>query len=370
MSFKEVQVLSLVPDSIKEKGLEENLHIPYLYDHQERLLKSIAIYGKNSHGKSNFIKGFQFFQKFILTSFSTGQIQDKIDVQPFLLNNTMAEKPSYFEISFFVKDTKYRYTCTLTAKEIIEEELHYAQLKVRENYLFKRKGQEIIISKSWNKEADNHITQIISFARPHILLLSVLLSQEKIPRIQSIFNWLNSNLIIPDDYLKELTNARSIYSDPLYKKLILKFIKNADLGFKTIFDKVEDFSKPHLRLEKGLLNMWFDKEIRDFELYTNHEVYNNEGVIINSIDFELQKNESAGSIKYFILISLISYAIKNSSLIWIDELDARFHSSLLEMLIKSFHNPAINPINSQMIFTTHNTILLDKKLRRDHMVVV
>ena len=282
----------------------------------------------------------------------------------------MAEKPSYFEISFFVKDTKYRYTYTVTAKEIIEEELHYSQLKVRENYLFKRKGQDIIISKTWNKEAENQISQITSFAKPHILFLSVLVSQEKIPRIQSIFNWLNSNLVVPDDYLRELTKARSIYSDPSYKKLILKFIKNADLGFTTIFDKVDNLSKSHLQLEKGLLNMWFDKEIKEFELYTNHEVYNNEGIVTSSIDFELQKNESAGSIKYFVLISLISYAIRNSHLIWIDEIDARFHSSLLEMLIKSFHNPVINPINSQMIFTTHNTILLDKKLRRDQMVVV
>ncbi|WP_315823504.1 hypothetical protein [Paraflavitalea speifideaquila] len=53
-----------------------------------------------------------------------------------------------------------------------------------------------------------------------------------------------------------------------------------------------------------------------------------------------------------------------------DELDARFHSLLLEMLIASFHNPEINPINSQLIFTTHNTHLLDQKLRRDQMVIV
>ena len=40
------------------------------------------------------------------------------------------------------------------------------------------------------------------------------------------------------------------------------------------------------------------------------------------------------------------------------------------MLVTSFHNPEINPINSQLIFTTHNTQLLDQKLRRDQMVIV
>jgi len=367
LSFKDIQTINLVPDGLKD--LKENLHIPYLYDHQDRLLKSIAIYGHNSYGKTNFIKGFQFFQSFIFNSFSSGQINTSIETQPFLLNPEMVKKPSFFEITFLIKEIKYRYRFTLTANEIIEEELHYAEAKIRENYLFERRGQDFKISKNWNKEADNKINQATSFTKPHILFLSVLFSQENIPRIKSISNWLGSNLVIPDNYLKELMKARAIYSDLTYKNLISKFIKNADLGFYTIFDKVESLSNSNLQLEKGLLNMWFDKEIKNFELYTSHEVFS-EKKVIGHIEFELQKNESAGSLKYFVLVCLISYAIKNSQLIWVDELDARFDSSLLEMLVQSFHNSEINPINSQMIFTTHNTVLLDKKLRRDQMVFV
>jgi len=368
LSFKNIQTLSLIPDGLKD--LSENLHIPYLYNHEDRLLKSVAIYGHNSYGKSNFIKSFQFFQKLIFNSFSTGQIKNTIDIQPFLLNTEMLNKPSFFELIFLIKETKYRYTFTLNSKEIIEEELHYSELKVRENYLFKRKGKDIITSKIWNKESDNKLNQAIYFTKSHILFLSVLLSQENIPRVQSISNWLGANLVIPDDYLKELKKARAIYSDPIYKGLILKFIKNADLGFTTIFDKVENLSNSKLTLEKGLLNMWFDKEIKSFDLFTSHGVYNEEQKIVDNIEFELQKNESSGSLKYFILVSLISYAIKNSQLIWVDELDARFDSSLLKMLLQAFHNPKINPMNSQMVFTTHNTVLLDKNLRRDQMVVV
>ena len=368
LSFKDIQTLNLAAEALKD--LNNNVHIPYLYDHNERLLKSIAIYGHNSHGKSNFIKGFQFFQSFIFNSFSLGQTTNVIDTQPFLLDTSMINKPSFFEITFLVKETKYRYKITLTSKEILNEELHYAESKIRENYLFERTGQDFKISKIWNKESNNKIDQAIYFTRPHILFLSVLMSQDNIPRIPSISQWLGSNLVIPDDYIKELLKARTIYSDPLYKSLILKFISAADLGFTTIFDRVENMTKSHLKLEKGLFNMWFDKEIKNFDLYTNHDVFNDSKVVVDNIEFELQKNESAGSIKYFIIISLLSFAIKNSQLIWVDELDSRFHSSLLEMLIQSFHNPEINPINSQLIFTTHNTILLDKKLRRDQMVFI
>ncbi|HXB43080.1 MAG TPA: ATP-binding protein [Puia sp.] len=368
LSFKEIQKLNLVPDVIKD--LKENLHIPYFYDPEMRLLKSCALYGHNSHGKSNFIKGFQFFQHFIFTSFSHGQGMNTITREPFRLNPSMADKPSFFEITFLLKQTKYRYVFALTSEEIIEEGLYYAEAKIRENYLFERKGQDFKISKAWNKETENQAEHALSFAKPHILLLSVLLSQKNVPKIQDISNWLSGNLVIPDDYLTEIVKAKNIYSDLTYKNLILKFIKNADLGFRTVFDKVDSLSKNHQHFDKGIFNIWFDKEIKNFQLYTGHDLYNNDKKIVGNVEFELQKNESAGSIKYFILVSLLSYAIKNSLLIWVDELDARFHSSLLEMLVQSFHNPEINPINSQMIFTTHNTVLLDKKLRRDQMVVI
>ena len=288
LSFKEIQTLNLVPEGLKD--LDGNLHIPYLYN----------------------IKGFQFFQKFVFNSFSYGQINNTIDVQPFLLNTSMYNKPSFFEITFLIKETKYRYRFALNSKEIFEEELHYSELKIRENYLFKRSGQDIIISKTWNKESDNKLNQAIYFTKPHILFLSVLLSQENIPKILSISNWLSANLVIPDDYIKELMKARTIYSDPTYKSLIMKFIKNADLGFTTIFDKVENMSNSKLQLEKGLLNMWFDKEIKNYDLYTSHNIFNLDKAIVENIEFELQKNESSGSIKYFIITSLITFRNVNS----------------------------------------------------------
>src|ERR1700734_3227583 len=102
LSFKDIQSLSLVADSLKE--LEENLHIPYFYNIEERILKSVAIYGHNSHGKTNFIKSFQFLHNFIFTSFSAGQIKNDIAIEPFRLNSSMKDKPSFFELIFLVKE--------------------------------------------------------------------------------------------------------------------------------------------------------------------------------------------------------------------------------------------------------------------------
>lgn len=367
LSFRNKQTLSLEPDGLKE--FPENVLIPYLYSPNERLLKSVAIYGHNSYGKTNLLKGFSFLQKLVFSSFSVGQTTHQIPIEPFRLNTAMQGQPTTFEIIFLVKQTKYRYRIALTETQIIEEELHYAENKIRENFLFVRIGQEFRVSKNWNKESNNRVEQATFFTKPHILFLSVLLSQENIPKVTDVAKWFSSNLVIPDTYLEEFSKAHAVYSDGNYRALILKFIENADVGFNTIFDKVESLSKTH-SLEKGLLNMWFEKEIKNFELFTKHVLYDAEHKEVGSIEFDLQKNESAGSIKYFIIVCLLAYAIRNSQTVWIDELDARFDSTLLEMLVKTFHHPDVNPVKSQMIFTTHNTILLDECLRRDQMIVV
>lgn len=368
LSFKSIQSLNLVPDALKE--LKENLHTPYLYDPNDKVLKSIAIYGHNSHGKSNFIRAFQFLRDFIFSSFSLGQTQSQIDVEPFRLNTEMLNRPSFFEITFLIKETKYRYQIQLNAEKVIAEGLYYAESGIRENYLFERVEKDIKVSKSWNKDNGNKIENLVPFAKQHVLFLSVLLSQDNINRVQEIAKWFNASMIIPDEYKLEFTKARTVYSDIEYRPLILKFIEKADLGFTTIFDKIENTQRGSRPIEKGLLNMWYDSEMKNFDLYTKHIVFDEHHKQVNTIEFELEKNESAGSIKYFIIVCLLAYAIKNNQLIWIDELDARFHSDLLEMLVTSFHDPKMNAINAQMIFTTHNTILMDKKLRRDQMVAV
>lgn len=367
LSFKDVQTLNLVPDPLKE--LPENQHIPYLYDPNERLLKSIAIYGHNSHGKTNLLKAFRFFHDLIFTSFSAGQVENKIDISQFRLNTSMVGKPSFFEITFIIKETRYRYRAQLTENRIIEEGLYYAEAKIRENFLFVRVEQDIRLSKSWNKENNNQVERVMLFAKPHILFLSVLLSQEKISRINQIFKWLQSNIFISDDYRNELKRARSVNSELEYRDLIRRFIRLGDLGFVDIYDKIEK-TKKSKNFNTEIVNTWYDSEIKHFDLYTIHDIYDERHKIVDNVEFEFQKSESAGSIKYFIIVSLLALAIKKSQIIWIDELDARMHSKLLTFLVQSFHNPKINATEAQMIFTTHNTIIMDRYLRRDQMVAV
>lgn len=371
LSFKEVVTLDMIAEALKEK--KDYLHVPYFYNMDLPLVKSMTIYGHNSHGKSNLLKAYAFFRNFILHSFSLGKaINNEIGVEPFLLNSSMHEKPSMFEVVFVLKETKYRYGFMATKQKIVEEWLYYAESKVRENPLFHRYEQEFRdISKNWNKESGNRIDQARMFTKPSNLFLSVLLSQDGIPRIEQISKWFKGNIVLTGNNYESLINggAASIYSKLEYRDLILKFIRGADLGFNSIFDKLSSSIQKE-KLRPDTANFLFDAEMTNFDLRTVHNVYNQNDEFIKSIEFDLVKNESAGSIKYFIVACFLSYVIVNSQLIWIDELDSSLHTNLLAALVLAFNNNDINSNGAQLIFTTHNTILLDDKLRRDQILLV
>lgn len=372
LSFKDKQTLNLNAEALKE--LQGHLHIPYLYNHKERILKSAVLFGHNSHGKSNFLKAYTFFINFLMNSFNLSKGNNRIDTESFELNTSTLNKPSLFEAEFIIKNIKFRYGYEVTKEKVISEWLFYSQPPVRENSLFVRNGQDFQLNKTWNKETGNRIeNQGIPFAKPQTLLLSVLLSQEDIPKINLISEWINSNIFLSsftDNIESLIKSSVGIFSKEEYKRQILKLIEDADLGFETIFDKIEQTAKNNSTYEKEIFNIWYANEINRFELYTNHNVYDENYILWSKKQFDLIKKESDGTIKYFILVCLFAYALKNGSIVIIDELDSRLHTLLFEVLIKQFHSNKLNKNGSQLIFTAHNTVLLNKKMRRDQIVFV
>ena len=363
-SFKDKQTLSFQPEGLKE--LRNHVHEPLMFSPPEELLKSIALYGHNSYGKSNFIKALLFFRDFVETSFTQPGF---LRVEPFLLNTSTQNAASSFEIIFYIADIKYRYGFQVKSNRIISEGLYYSSVGVRENHLFQRVEQDVFINKTWNKENGNKLEiQCIPFASDNILLLSVMKAQS-ISHIKEIAKKISEMIIITEVDKETLAKAVLIFSDNIYQERILSFIKNADLGFISIFDKIETKIKSS-KLEKDLLNIWYRDQIKRFDLFTWHELYNENLDQVGNIEFDFLKKESEGSVKFFILTSFFIYAIVNNIFICIDELDSKLHVDLLKFIIKEYHDPNVNLSTAQLIFTSHNTVILDRQLRRDQFVVV
>ncbi|WP_170117743.1 AAA family ATPase [Chitinophaga ginsengisoli] len=356
-------------EALKEK--KGFTHIPFLHNPKISLLKSAAIYGHNSFGKSNLLKAYVSFQQTILNSFTIGNIAYETSIEPFRLNTTTLNKPSFFEAIFIIKQTKYRYGFEIYEKKVVSEWLYYTDGVSREHTLYIRVGQDYgEISKLWLKNTGNKVHEAKVFTKSNNLFLSTLLSQEGILRIDDIAGWFKGNLILNGNYgLTPNNSAVQIYSNEEYRNIILKFLDNADLGFKSVFEKVSRYIN-----EKGyhtdLINTVFDTKQANFDLYTQHKIYDDNYKIQRTIEFDLIKNESSGSIKYFILACYLAYALKRGQLIWIDEIDASLSTQLLTFLLEIFNDDKNNVCGGQLIFIAHNTALLDNKLRRDQIWLV
>lgn len=369
LSFRDKAVLELIPDALKE--YPENLHTPILYDLNFKLLKSMSIYGHNSHGKSNFIKSYIFFQRLILHS-TDPNTSENIDVDNFRLNKATTQRPSSFEIIFLLQKTRYRYGFRVMPNQVIEEWLYYAEARVRENYLFHRVDQETKVSRIWQKEVASIVERSIHFTQKHQLLLSSLITARSIPQpVDQIASWLKGNVILADVSEEEnLRRAMMILSVNEYRPLIQTLIDRADLGFISIQNKIDSLTTNKLAIDEEILKMWYKAELMEFSLYTRHNVYDSAHNKIDSVYFEFLKNESAGTLRFLVVACFLAYAIKKGQLILIDEIDSKFHSDLLQLLIQFYNDPAINVSGSQMIFTTHNTILLNNMLRRDQVMLI
>ena len=78
--------------------------------------------------------------------------------------------------------------------------------------------------------------------------------------------------------------------------------------------------------------------------------------------------ESNGTMKMFHLFDFLMDTLRNGRVLFVDELDAKLHPLLTRYIINLFHNSEINIGNGQLIYSTHDTVNLNKEtFRRDEI---
>ena len=80
-------------------------------------------------------------------------------------------------------------------------------------------------------------------------------------------------------------------------------------------------------------------------------------------------DESSGTRALLFLSGPVLDILKNGLTMVIDELDTSLHPLLVRELVRLFHRPEVNTGGAQLIFTTHDTSLLDAPnlFRRDQV---
>lgn len=368
LSFKESTSIDLTATSLTEYR-NDNLIQTQLNDLS--LLKSLVIYGANSSGKSNLFKAIQFVRWFILNSSKDFQANEEINVEQFRLSTETIQKPSFFEIEFIDNATRYRYGFEVDKIKITKEWL-YSQIKTKENLLFSRDYQEIKISKKFDLSSE----KLLKITRENALFLSVC-AQFNIEIAISILKVIREIKFLSGiddtgsmDYtVKMMTNEKQ-------NTFVNNFIKGANLGFNEV--KIEKIAITEDLLNKSKI----PKEIQKYILKSNedntvistkHAVYDENNKIVGETYFDLMRDESLGTRKYFSLAGPIIDTLLNGKTLIIDEFDSRLHPVLIKAMIMLFNSAENNPYNAQLIFASHNSTFINasnKLFRRDQIVIV
>jgi len=373
-SFKDIQTLNLASAKIKSKyeSIDENNIITDPKYKDTSFLKSKAIYGANACGKSNIVKALVTFIKIIRQSVKDEKVLNLVDT--FKLSTETDNKPSFFQLIFWIDSVRYRYGFEIDDKKIYAEWL-FGKSGERELTYFIRDDQKIIkidktnfsegyklISLFDNNTSDNEIFRDNSLFLSSIASLGFgKLSKLLIDNIVSIsiINGLGHNGLF--------SYASDSLNDENKKKYILDFLKYGDTGIEDLdtFDiPLENSSK---KSESGNNSPENDKKRR--LTISKRKKYDKNLEFLENQYFPFSIMESEGTLKLFELSPFIFKALKENSPLIIDEFDARFHPLLTKKIIKLFNSN--KNLSSQLIFTTHDTNLLSADLlRRDQIEFV
>jgi AAA15 family ATPase/GTPase len=371
LSFKELTTFSMVGmKSFKEYEPSNVIS----FDENLKILKTAVVYGNNGSGKSNFIQSLGFLKGFVLNSFRDTlltELPDKIPVKKFLLNQGCDTLPSYFEITFRIAQTRYRYGFEVSPEKVLSEWLYHATTK--EVPLFKRENNTIIINKSSFKEGLGLETKIKS----NVLFLTRIAYDNGVISNQIIDWFKNLNVIsgIHDRIYKAYT-IQKLKTDKHFKRWVSKFVTFLEinqLSTEEIDSSILDIDK--LRAEEmdedlnhllSSLQKLQSKQPKYEQIVTWHRRYDIHNFLIDTIPFNFEEQESAGTKKLIYLLGPWYDTLKWGKILVVDELDSRLHPNLIKYLVAFFHET--NRLNAQLVFVTHSTELLSKDyLRRDQI---
>ncbi|MFY8187548.1 MAG: AAA family ATPase [Flavobacterium sp.] len=361
-SISDLQTISFAATSLKSSKENEQVDNNNIVSEDGmKLLKTIGIYGANASGKSNIIKALEYFCQSVSDLPSPESRLSRL-TQPFLYQNDIENTASFFQIVLIVSGKKYRYGFTVkmnpealnnpeVSREVIVSEWLFGPKNTNQVKYFLRTNLQVDKTSLPGNES------IASLEYEHTLFLTHAASYNKdiCAEIRNaIKGFITSKFSIRSDFYR-FHSIRQI-EDIKLKPRFIDFLKSFGLNYSDIYFKKDDESnkKNNYPLDKLFL--------------TKIACHNNSV----SVTLNMEDNESEGTKKLFDLAGLLLHAfnIEKSGLIILDEIDSNFHPSLLIKLIRMFNDPEINKSNTQLLFTSHDTNLLDSTImRRDQFYI-
>lgn len=351
-SIRETQTLSMAASKYDKELVETNCTETPVSG-LPRLLRSAVIYGPNAAGKSNLLKALGFMKNFVLQSHSL-QEGESIDVVPFALAVDTKHEPSEFEI-FFIQDS-IRYQFGFAANgHLVTKEWLYSYPKGRVKRLYERAYDPATNDYKWYDPSLNGPKELWKKStRKNALFLSTAI-QLNSEQLKPVFNWFQTGLqvVFPSGEIS-LHNSVTQCATDEGRENIMEFMNAADLSIAGI----------EVHRAVTTLDTVNEQSPKDRPSLIRFQHKSDTGELL-TLNFS---EESDGTQKLFSYAGPLLDVLAIGRLLVVDELDTSLHPLMVRFLISLVHNPAINKHNAQLIFTTHDTSVLDPDLyRRDQI---
>jgi len=285
-------------------------------------------------------------------------------VQPFRLDAQSANQPSEFEITFLLDGVRYQYGFAMTAQRIVSEHLLVYKAFKPQRWFTRQFDADIskdVYDFGPGLKGPKNVWE--GATRPNSLFLSMAV-QLNSEALRPVFDWFINHLIIFNEQaqLNPQISIQKLKQDE-GRKEICNFLSAADISIANIDVEIRKVpgQAVHFDLVAGKTEVRTE-EVEEHRLRFHHVTEQGRAI------FDLS-DESNGTRNLLFLAGPVLDILSKGLTLVIDELDTSLHTLLVRKLVRLFHCPDINTGGAQLIFTTHDTSLLDAPdlLRRDQI---
>lgn len=361
-------------------------HLPHHKKHCNGVdfLRLSAIYGANASGKSNFVRAIGLLQNIV----KKGKIIDEVSDYKFKLSGEAFTKPISLAIELLSNSKMYYYTLTFDQKKILNETLVETFKDKEDRIVFERsltnERQEIpFIESQVKNEKERMFLELLSdkLLSKDELLLTFL--TQKYPNeyadIDNVFEWFSDVLIVLNSNFKIRGIAHKFDTDDSTTMFANAFIPTLGTGIQKI-----DIQKREIVGQGNEMNYLKDNIKNDQEqLFTNTNpdtgeeitfvMEENDKIFAKRIFTEhLDKEghkvffpfgwESDGTKRLLEYTPLINGVINAEVVFVVDEIERSIHPMMIKELIRKISSDT--SAQGQLIFTTHESCLLDQEILR------
>lgn len=368
-SFRGAAEFSMLASDEKSKEDDALLSIADV-----KLLPLTAVYGGNASGKTNFVRALYELRALVCD----GKVKNYM---PFRLDDVSRNSPTVFTIEIVTGDEEWRYSLSIQGQHVVKESL-YSLTSERSVYTRDEKGVvefDAAFFKRKSKEEIKTANDIAGTTAQGDILLTSLHKMQGIMAgfatvASKIYSWFDDVLLIKPAWLPGVVPTVIYHTDDFSP-----YLRDAGTGINHLAVKTVPLGTDGNYGE--MLNL-IKQNIAENEIRSIGDVVlqKKEGELISLKcvaqhllasgrveTFDLSE-ESDGTNSFINLLPVLHNPTKSPRVFVIDELDRSLHTKLSRKLIERHLEMARSGVPQQLIFTTHDVMLMDKDLLRQDEV--